>query len=135
MPGASSAASGVVSFIDNTIDTTTGTIKLKATFPNTDHQLWPGALVEVRLVLSIDAHAITVPATAVQNGQQGQYVFIVAGDRTVSMRPVVVARLSGDDAVVTAGLATGDEVVTDGQLRLVPGSKISTKGGAGRAGS
>jgi multidrug efflux system membrane fusion protein len=135
MPGGTSAASsGTVTFIDNTIDTTTGTIKLKATFPNTNHELWPGALVETRLRLSVDPHALVVPAGAVQNGQQGQYVFVVASDRTVSMRPVTVARTSGDDAVVSAGLKTGEEVVTDGQLRLVPGARISVKG-ADKSGS
>ncbi len=116
-----------MSFIDNTIDTTTGTIRLKATFANGDHQLWPGALVEVRLRLSIEEHAIVVPAAAVQNGQQGQFVFVVGGDRTVAMRPVAIARLSGDRAVVTSGLTAGEEVVTDGQLRLLPGSKITNK--------
>jgi multidrug efflux system membrane fusion protein len=127
--GARSTVSGKMSFIDNTIDTTTGTIKLKASFPNTDHQLWPGALVEVKLRLSVDPHAIVVPASAVQNGQQGQFVFVVGGDRTVAMRPVTIARTRGDTAVVSAGLQAGEEVVTDGQLRLIPGSKISTKGG------
>ncbi|HKW01895.1 MAG TPA: efflux RND transporter periplasmic adaptor subunit [Vicinamibacterales bacterium] len=135
MPGGTSAASsGAVSFIDNTIDTTTGTIKLKATFPNTNHELWPGALVETRLRLSVDPHALVVPAGAVQNGQQGQYVFVVGSDRTVSMRPVTVARTSGDDAVVSTGLKTGEEVVTDGQLRLVPGARIAVKG-ADKSGS
>lgn len=135
MPDSTAAPStGSVSFIDNTIDTTTGTIKLKATFPNANHELWPGALVETRLRLSVDPHAITVPAGAVQNGQQGQYVFVVGSDRTVSMRPVTVARTSGDDAVVSSGLKAGEEVVTDGQLRLVPGSRISTKG-ADKSGS
>jgi len=134
MPGASTASKGSVSFIDNTIDATTGTIKLKATFPNTNHELWPGALVEVKMRLSVDPHAIVVPAGAVQNGQQGQFVFVVAADRTVSMRPVTIARTNGDDAVVSSGLKVGEEVVTDGQLRLVPGSRISAKG-ADKSGS
>jgi len=134
MPGSSTASKGSVSFIDNTIDATTGTIKLKATFPNTNHELWPGALVEVKMRLSVDPHAIVVPAGAVQNGQQGQFVFVVAADRTVSMRPVTIARTNGDDAVVSSGLKVGEEVVTDGQLRLVPGSRISAKG-ADKSGS
>ena len=135
MPGSTATpSSGAVSFIDNTIDTTTGTIKLKATFPNTNHELWPGALVETRLRLSVDPHALTVPASAVQNGQQGQYVFVVGSDRTVSMRPVTDARTNGDDAVVSSGLKAGEEVVTDGQLRLVPGSRITAKG-ADKSGS
>jgi multidrug efflux system membrane fusion protein len=134
MPGADTASKGSVSFIDNTIDATTGTIKLKATFPNAKHELWPGALVEVKMRLSVDPHAIVVPAGAVQNGQQGQFVFVVAADRTVSMRPVTIARTNGDDAVVSSGLKVGEEVVTDGQLRLVPGSRISAKG-ADKSGS
>jgi multidrug efflux system membrane fusion protein len=134
MPGSDTSSKGSVSFIDNTIDSTTGTIKLKATFPNANHELWPGALVQVKMRLSVDPHAIVVPAGAVQNGQQGQYVFVVASDRTVSMRPVTIARTNGDDAVVSAGLKVGEEVVTDGQLRLVPGSKISAKG-ADKSGS
>jgi multidrug efflux system membrane fusion protein len=134
MPGADTASKGSVSFIDNTIDATTGTIKLKATFPNANHELWPGALVEVKMRLSVDPHAIVVPSAAVQNGQQGQFVFVVAADRTVSMRPVTIARTNGDDAVVSSGLKVGEEVVTDGQLRLVPGSRISAKG-ADKSGS
>jgi len=134
MPGSSTASKGSVTFIDNTIDATTGTIKLKATFPNANHELWPGALVEVKMRLSVDPHAIVVPAAAVQNGQQGQFVFVVAADRTVSMRPVSIARTNGDDAVVSSGLKVGEEVVTDGQLRLVPGSRISAKG-ADKSGS
>jgi multidrug efflux system membrane fusion protein len=134
MPGADTASKGSVSFIDNTIDATTGTIKLKATFPNAKHELWPGALVEVKMRLSVDPHAIVVPSAAVQNGQQGQFVFVVAADRTVSMRPVTIARTNGDDAVVSSGLKVGEEVVTDGQLRLVPGSRISAKG-ADKSGS
>jgi len=134
MPGSDTSSKGSVTFIDNTIDSTTGTIKLKATFPNGNHELWPGALVQVKMRLSVDPHAIVVPAGAVQNGQQGQFVFVVASDRTVSMRPVTIARTNGDDAVVSAGLKVGEEVVTDGQLRLVPGSRISAKG-ADKSGS
>ncbi len=129
LQGGTHTATGRVTFIDNAIDTTTGTIKLKATFPNADHQLWPGALVEVRLRLSVDPHAIVVPATAVQNGQQGQFVFVVGSDRTVAMRPVEISRQAGANAVVTSGLKVGEEVVTDGQLRLVPGAKVTVKGG------
>jgi len=132
----SGTAIGSVSFIDNAIDTTTGTIKLKATFPNTDHQLWPGELVEVRLRLSVDPHAVVVPARAVQNGQQGQFVFVVGADRAVDIRNVVVARMVGDEAVIGSGLQAGEEVVTDGQLRLIKGSHVTTKsGGAEKSGS
>jgi multidrug efflux system membrane fusion protein len=120
-------STGTVTFIDNAADPMTGTIKLKATFPNGDHRLWPGDLVQVTLQLSVDAHAVVVPAMAVQNGQQGQYVYVVGADRTASVRPVKVARTNGDDAVIADGLRVGEEVVTDGQLRLTPGARVSMK--------
>jgi multidrug efflux system membrane fusion protein len=120
-------SNGTVTFIDNTVDATTATIRLKATFPNTDRRLWPGEFVEVRLRLSIDQHAIVVPASAVQNSQTGQYVYVVAADRTVSLRVVTVARSDGGDSVIASGLQVGEEVVTDGQLRLMPGVKVVVK--------
>ena len=120
-------ATGVVSFIDNAADPSTGTIKLKATFPNTDRRLWPGDIVQATLQLAVDAHAIVVPGAAVQNGQQGQFVYVVGEDRAVTLRPVKIARMRGDDAVVAEGLRAGEEVVTDGQLRLTPGAHVTTK--------
>ena len=123
----STTSSGEVSFIDNTVDPSTGTIRLKGAFANADHRLWPGDLVQVTLQLSVDPHAIVVPSSAVQNGQQGQYVFLVGKDATVSMQPVTVSRTAGNDAVLESGLKAGDEVVTDGQLRLIPGARISVK--------
>jgi multidrug efflux system membrane fusion protein len=126
--GSSAAASvGNIFFIDNVIDPSTGTIKLKALFPNTDRRLWPGELVEVLLRLAVEPHAMVVPAAAIQNGQQGQFVFVVNADRSVVMRPVSVARTAGDDAVIASGLKIGEEIVTDGQLRLTPGVKVSVK--------
>ena len=122
-------SNGEVSFIDNTVDPSTGTIRLKGTFANTDSRLWPGDLVQVTLQLAVDSRAVVVPATAVQNGQQGQYVYLVGKDSTVSMQPVTVSRTSGGEAVVASGVRAGDEVVTDGQLRLVPGARISVKSG------
>jgi len=122
-------STGEVSFIDNTVDQSTGTIRLKGTFANADRRLWPGDLVQVTLQLAVDPRAIVVPATAVQNGQQGQYVYLVGKDSTVSMQPVKVSRTTGSDAVVESGVSVGDEVVTDGQLRLVPGARISVKPG------
>lgn len=122
-------SNGEVSFIDNTVDPSTGTIRLKGTFANTDSRLWPGDLVQVTLQLAVDPRAVVVPATAVQNGQQGQYVYLVGKDSTVSMQPVTVSRTSGGEAVVASGVRAGDEVVTDGQLRLVPGARISVKSG------
>ena len=117
---------GVVSFIDNSVDPTTGTIKLKGTFANADHALWPGLFVQVTLVLSTEPNAIVVPAAAVQASQAGQYVFVVKADRTVEMRNVKVGRQLGEEMVIAQGLAGGEEVVTDGHLRLTPGAHVTT---------
>jgi membrane fusion protein, multidrug efflux system len=125
-PGAAEAI-GRLSFVDNEIDTATGTIRLKATFPNQSRHLWPGQILEVSLRLSVDPRAVAVPSAAVQNGQQGQFVFVVGSDNTVAVRPVTIARTRGDVSVVAKGLQPGENVVTDGQLRLLPGSKISVK--------
>ena len=120
-------STGRINFIDNAVDPTTGTIKVKGTFPNEDRRLWPGQFVNVTVTLTSDPAAVVVPSTAVQTGQQGTYVFVVHADQTVELRPVTVARLAGDDTVVQTGVASGDVVVTDGHLRLVPGSRISVK--------
>ena len=117
---------GKVSFIDNTVDATTGTIKLKGTFPNADHALWPGLFVQVTLVLSTDPKAIVVPAAAVQASQAGQYVFVVKPDRTVELRNVTIERQQGEEMVIAQGLAAGEEIVTDGHLRLTPGARVVT---------
>jgi multidrug efflux system membrane fusion protein len=123
-------ATGRLTFVDNAVDAATDTIRLKATFANERRQLWPGQIVEVTMRLAEDPRAVVVPTTAIQNGQQGQFVFIVNADKTVAVRPVKVSRTRGDDAIVTSGLSTGETVVTDGQLRLLPGSRISMKGAA-----
>jgi multidrug efflux system membrane fusion protein len=120
-------ARGVVTFIDNAVDATTGTIRLKGTFPNSDYQLWPGAYVEVTLNLTTQPDAVVVPATAVQASQEGQYVFVVKPDRTVDMRTVKVGRQQGDEVVIAEGISAGEEVVTDGQLRLTPGVRVSER--------
>jgi len=117
--------SGKLSFIDNTTDITTGTIKLKAEFGNSDKVLWPGQFVNVVLTLTTQKNAIVAPTTAVQNGPNGQYVFVVDANNTVALRDVKVARTEGDDTVIAAGLAPGDTVVTAGQLRLAPGTRIT----------
>jgi multidrug efflux system membrane fusion protein len=123
------AAVGRISFVDNAVDENTGTIRVKGTFPNTDRRLWPGQFVNVVVTLTTDPKAIVVPSVAVQTGQQGTFVFVVAPDQTVEMRPVTVARVSGGETVLASGgVAPGDTVVTDGHLRLVPGSRISVKG-------
>lgn len=118
---------GRINFIDNAVDSTTGTIKIKGTFPNQDRRLWPGQFVNVVVTLTADPSAIVVPSPAVQTGQQGTFVFLVKPDQTVELRTVTVARISGDETVVQSGVAPGDTVVTDGHLRLVPGSRISVK--------
>jgi membrane fusion protein, multidrug efflux system len=123
-------SNGRISFVDNQVDPTTGTIKLKGTFPNTDHRLWPGQYVNVEITLTTDPAAIVVPAVAVQTGQQGQYLFVVKPDRTVELRSVVVARAAGDETVIKGGVKPGETVVTDGQLRLVDGSAVSVKANA-----
>ncbi len=124
-------SSGRINFIDNAVDPTTGTIKVKGTFPNTDRRLWPGQFVNVKVTLTSDPHAVVVPSTAVQAGQQGTFVFVVKQDQTVELRPVVVARTRGDESVMKSGVKTGETVVTDGQIRLVPGSRVSVKKSAG----
>ncbi|HEY7788353.1 MAG TPA: efflux RND transporter periplasmic adaptor subunit [Casimicrobiaceae bacterium] len=116
---------GRLSFIDNTTDATTGTIKLKAEFPNTDKSLWPGQFVDVVLTLTHQDNAIVVPTNAIQNGPNGQYVFVVMPDRTVALHDVKVARSEGDFTVVASGVKPGQTVVTVGQLRLAPGTKIA----------
>jgi multidrug efflux system membrane fusion protein len=121
-------ARGELTFVDNTVDAATGTIRLKATFPNKDRVLWPGQFVNVVLTLSTQPNAIVVPSQAVQIGQQGQLVFVVKPDLTVESRPVAVARTLGLDTVIEKGLEAGERVVTDGQLRLVPGAKVEIKG-------
>lgn len=115
---------GSLTFIDNAVDMTTGTIRLKAKFPNDDRGLWPGQFVQVELVLSEQKDALIVPTTAIQVGQQGSYVFVVAADGTAQMRPVVVDRTIGDETVVASGLDGGETVITDGQIRVVPGAKV-----------
>ena len=120
-------AVGRIAFFDNQVDQTTGTIKVKGTFPNEDRRLWPGQFLNVIVTLTSDPNAIVVPTAAVQAGQQGPYVFIVKDDKTVDMRPVVVSRTSASDTVLASGVKPGETVVTDGHLRLVPGSHISVK--------
>jgi multidrug efflux system membrane fusion protein len=118
---------GEMTFLDNTVDATTGTIMLKASFPNRDRALWPGQYVNVSLTLKIDENAVVAPVEAIQTGQTGAYVFLVKPDLTVEIRSVAVRRNWGSWALITSGLNPGDRVVTDGQLRLSPGAKITEK--------
>jgi len=118
---------GDLTFVDNSVDMTTGTIQLKATFPNETSELWPGQFVQVTLTLSELTDAIIVPAQAVQTGQNGQFVYVVKPDQTVEERPVTVGITYQGATVVQSGLKTGETVVTDGQLRLAPGVKVTVK--------
>ena len=129
------AGSGTLSFLDNAVDASSGTIELKAEFPNRNGRLWPGEFVRVRLILSTDPRAIVVPSQAVTLGQAGAYVYVVNPDTTVSSRNVTVARSSGTLSVIGSGLEPGERVVVDGQLRLSPGAKISIKSAPGAAGA
>jgi multidrug efflux system membrane fusion protein len=126
---------GTVTFVDNTVDSTTGTIRLKATFANEEKRLWPGQFVNVTLTLTTEPDAIVVPAQAVQTGQQGQqYVFVVKPDSTVDNRRVSVERTQGSETVVAKGLTVGEQVVTDGQPRLTPGAKVEVRAAEPRGG-
>lgn len=143
-------ATGKLTFVDNAVDPSTDTIKMKATFPNTDRSLWPGQFARVNIRVATLPQATVVPSEAVQNGQDGQFVFLVKRDSTVEQRPVTTGQSVDDDIVVTNGLKPGDVVVTEGQLRLEPGSLIqradpktgevgpnsgrSGRGGRGRSG-
>lgn len=118
---------GTLSFLDNKVNSQTGTIMLKAEFANADRALWPGQFVTAVLTLSTRPDAVLVPAVAIQTGQNGTFVFVVNPDQTVESRPVTAGMSVGDDAVIEKGLAPGDTVVTEGQLRLVPGAKVQPK--------
>jgi multidrug efflux system membrane fusion protein len=128
---------GALTFVDNTVDITTGTIKLKGTFPNTNHKLWPGQFVRVTLLLTTQANAVVVPNQAIQTGQAGSFIYVVKEDKTVETRPVVAGARVGQDMVVNEGINAGETVVIEGQLRLAPGSKVvvrDSKGGSGGGG-
>jgi membrane fusion protein, multidrug efflux system len=118
---------GILSFVDNAVDSTTGTIRLKGTFANREKKLWPGQFVNVVLTLTTQPDAIVVPSQAIQTGQEGQYVFVVKQDSTVESRPVVAGRTNNNETVVQKGLNADEKVVTDGQLRLYPGAKVEIK--------
>jgi multidrug efflux system membrane fusion protein len=115
---------GTLSFIDNTVDQTTGTIKLMGTFPNRDRQLWPGQFFNVRLVLGTDPHALVVPSSALQNGESGKYVYVVRDDGTAAMQPVTSSRTYGQLAVIEKGVEPGQRVIVDGQYRVIPNGKV-----------
>jgi multidrug efflux system membrane fusion protein len=130
-PSETVPSEGRVTFIDNAVDAATGQIKVKGSFPNTDHRLWPGQFASVRMTLTTDIDAIVVPIAAVQNRAQGNYVFVVTPEKTATIRNVVLSRQTPAYAVVKEGLAPGEIVVVDGQVRLVAGTKVSIKSGPG----
>jgi multidrug efflux system membrane fusion protein len=121
------AATGTLTFIDNTVDTNTGTILLKGTFPNTNTVLWPGQFVQTSLVLSNLTHAIVVPSQAVQTGQDGEFIFIVKSDDTVEARKISAGITYDGLRVIMSGVNAGETVVTDGQMKLTPNAKVSVK--------
>ena len=126
---------GTLTFIDNAVDAATGTVKLKATYENSSQRLWPGQFVNVVCTLTTQPDAVVVPSQAVQTGQQGRYVFVVKQDQTVEMRSVQVQRTTGEKSIIASGLSAGETVVTDGQLRLRPGSRIKAASDGQRPGS
>ena len=118
---------GKLEFVDNAVDRSTGTIKLKAAFANTDRRLWPGQFINVALTLTTEPNAVVVPSEAVQVGQEGQHVFVVQPDKRVEVRPVTMGTTSGGEAVITKGLVAGEQIVREGQFLLGPGSRIEIK--------
>jgi membrane fusion protein, multidrug efflux system len=115
---------GELSIADNRVDPSTGTVQLKARFPNTDRKLWPGQFVNVELMMQVIPHAITVPVTAVNQGPNGPYLYVVGPDKKVTMRPITVAWTQGNTAAIKEGAQVGETVVTDGQMILKPGSLV-----------
>ena len=122
-----SPATGELTFVNNTVDPATGTIQLKATFPNHRGLLWPGQFVTVILTLTVQPNMVVIPSQSVQNGQEGQYVYVMRPDLTVESRTITVDRTLGVETVVAKGIAAGEKVVTDGQLRLAPGTRVQVK--------
>lgn len=121
-PGASET--GTISFLDNAVNPATGTIKLKGVFANKARKLWPGQFTDVLLTLAARQNAVVVPSHAVQTSQEGEFVYVVKADNTVEMRPVTASVAPGDETVIDKGLAAGETVVIDGQLRLTPGAVV-----------
>lgn len=128
VPGAAGIREkGVVSFLDNTVDPATGTIKLKAEFANATRQLWPGQFVNLSITLAVRSQAVVVPSQAIQTGQKGQHVFVAKTDGTAELRPVVAGPSAKGVTVIENGLQAGEQVVVDGQMRVVPGGAIEIK--------
>ena len=134
VPGQPQApVAGTLTFIDNQVDTATGTISLKAKFANDDERLWPGQFVNVTVTLGMDANAVVVPSVAIQVGPNGPYVFVIRQDSTVELRLVKPDRAVGDKTVVAEGIVAGERVVVDGQLRLGNGTRVTVQGAPPKA--
>jgi multidrug efflux system membrane fusion protein len=118
---------GTISFLDNAVNPATGTIKLKGVFANKSRKLWPGQFTDVVMTLGVRKNAVVVPTNAIQTGQQGQFLYVVKADNSVEMRQVTATIAVGEDTVVEKGLAAGETVVIDGQLRLTPGAIVESK--------
>ncbi|MGQ0579040.1 MAG: efflux RND transporter periplasmic adaptor subunit [Betaproteobacteria bacterium] len=118
---------GALAFADNTVDATTGTIRLRGLFTNSDKQLWPGQYVDTWITLRDEERALVVPAQAIQTGPSGQYAYVVKKDSSTELRAIAVSRTDGEEAVIASGLEPGETVVTDGASRLLPGSRVSVK--------
>lgn len=128
LPSGGQPLRGVLTFVDNTADSATGTIRLKATFANKERRLWPGQFVNVLLTLGSDRNVTVVPSEAIQTGQNGQYAFIVKPDHTVENRIVTIGRIADREIIVEKGIQPRETVVTDGQLRLMPGASVEILG-------
>jgi multidrug efflux system membrane fusion protein len=127
IPGDGRPEKGEITFVDNAVNRATGMLTLKGTFANREKRLWPGQFVNVVLTLGMEPNVIMVPSQAVETGQTGQYVFVVKSDDTVDMRPVVTGATIRGEMAILKGVQAGEKVVTDGQLRLIPGAKVSIK--------
>jgi len=124
----------MLSFVDNAVDKTTGTIALKGIFQNENRRLWPGQFVNATLTLAVIPHAVLVPSQAIQTGQEGAFVYVVGRDMKVAMRPVVAGAVFETETIIERGVKAGETVVTDGQLRLMPGAVVRIKSELGSAG-
>jgi multidrug efflux system membrane fusion protein len=122
---------GQLTFLDNSVQDGTGTVKLRALLPNSDHHFWPGQFVNVRLVLKVQKDAVLIPNQATQISQKGPYVYVVTKDSTAALTPIVVGQRQGDMVVVESGLNAGDQVVLTGQLMIMPGGKVMVTNGPG----
>jgi multidrug efflux system membrane fusion protein len=130
--GEMTVTGGTVTFVDNQVDAQSGTIRLKATFPNQAGRLWPGQFVTARLTLGQREGVVVIPSAAVQTGQQGNYAFVVKPDQTVEQRAVVVEPAGEEGTIVDRGVAAGETLVVDGQLGLVPGARVQSRSAGGR---